>query len=58
MLIHALIEAFLLILDQLDQLGAALGKKTLSSVIINEHILGEWYFRNLGQQALRRLLLL
>ena len=55
MLIHALREGFLLILDQLEKLRAALVEQTLFSVIITEHIPGEGYFRHLGQQALGRL---
>ena len=52
MLIHALREGFLLILDQLEKLRAALVEQTLFSVIITEHIPWEGYFRHLGQQAL------
>ena len=55
MLIHALLEVFLLILDQLDQLRASLVEKTYFSVIITEHILWEGYLGHLGQQALGRL---
>ena len=55
MLIHALREGFLLILDQLDKLRAALVEQTLFSVFITEHILWEGYLGHLGQQALGRL---
>ena len=55
MLIHALLEVLLLILDQLDQLRAALTEKTLFSVFITEDVLGEGDFRHLGQMTLRRL---
>ena len=55
MLIHALLKVLLLILDQLDQLRAALTEKTLFSVIITEDVLWEGDFRHLGQQTLGRL---
>ena len=55
MLIHALREGFLLILDQLEKLRAALVEQTLFSVIITEDVLWEGDFRHLGQQTLGRL---
>ena len=55
MLIHAPLEAFLLVLDQLDQLRAALAEKTCLTVLITEDVLGEGNLGHLGQQALGRL---